>query len=98
MIPSLKIFNYMFRFNFVRSISTEPGLSHLAISETLGDFVVASNSPDGGVTMTGYTINGERFGSFDHPDINVTAIAYSNAPEGKNVNVIAVCFSNGSVR
>lgn len=58
---------------------------------------VAYNSDDGKSIMRLQTINASYIGSVES-DKKITAICFSNAPEGISVNAIATGLEDGSVK
>ncbi|XP_074663000.1 lysosomal-trafficking regulator-like [Tubulanus polymorphus] len=85
------------RLSYIRSITDHEAPVLLAvISETLGD--IASISREGlGSCLQLHTINGDHIATENcHEEIN--CIAFSTAPEGRSVNLIAGGLSNGLVR
>lgn len=80
------------------------GIHLLCISETLGDVAVTydipsseDNANSNQSELTVYTINARAVGSILSRR-RVTALCYSNAPEGVSVNVIATGLDNGIIR
>lgn len=70
----------------------------MAINETLGDIVtIAYNNNSEKSTLTLQTINASYIGSIES-DKKITAVCFSNAPEGISVNVIATGLEDGSVK
>lgn len=70
----------------------------MAINETLGDIVtIAYNNNSEKSTLTLQTINASCIGSIES-DKKITAVCFSNAPEGISVNVIATGLEDGSVK
>lgn len=64
----------------------------------LGDIVtIAYNHNSGKSIMTLQTINASYIGSVES-DEKITAVCFSNAPEGISVNVIATGLEDGSVK
>ena len=91
---------------YIRSIVCDSGhpITMISISETLGDiaavFDVSKSSEDNSFSQSElrvYTINARPVGSVKSRR-NITALAYSNAPEGASVNVIATGLDNGVIR
>lgn len=78
-------------------------ISLLSISETLGDIAVTCNlkqsdeNGDHRSELRVYTINSRPVGSVISRR-RMTALCYSNAPEGVSVNVIATGLDNGVIR
>lgn len=70
----------------------------VSISETLGDIVTISydNNSEKSI-MTLQTINALYIGKVES-DKKITAVCFSNAPEGISVNVIATGLEDGSVK
>lgn len=91
----------------MRSIVCDQGFAThlLCISETLGDIAVTYEVPIPDDTiltanqseMRVHTINARAVGSV-LSRARVTALCYSNAPEGVSVNVIATGLDNGIIR
>lgn len=90
----------------MRSIVCDQGyaIHLLCISETLGDVAVTYNIPrsednanSNQSELTVHTINARTVGSILSRR-RVTALCYSNAPEGVSVNVIATGLDNGIIR
>lgn len=70
----------------------------VSISETLGDIVtIACDDNSGKSIMTLQTINTSYINSLES-DKKITAVCFSNAPEGISVNVIATGLEDGSVK
>lgn len=73
------------------------------MSETLGDFAVTFNvykNEEDTVNQSAlkvYTINARYVGTIKS-QIKISALSYSNAPEGISVNVIATGLENGIIR
>ncbi|XP_011144679.1 lysosomal-trafficking regulator isoform X1 [Harpegnathos saltator] len=92
---------------YVRSIVYDQGyaIHLLCVSETLGDIAVVYQIPEAeenGVVsnqseLRVYTVNARAVGSVLSRR-RITAICYSNAPEGVSVNVIATGLDNGIIR
>ncbi|KZC14096.1 Lysosomal-trafficking regulator, partial [Dufourea novaeangliae] len=91
---------------YVRSISSEENypIQLLAISETLGDIAVTyetsktvENASSSQSELKVFTINARAVGSVLSRR-KITALCYSNAPEGVSVNVIATGLDNGVIR
>ncbi|XP_018058565.1 PREDICTED: lysosomal-trafficking regulator [Atta colombica] len=91
---------------YVKSIVRDQGyaIHLLCISETLGDVAATYDIPrsEDNVTnnqseLTVHTINARAVGSILSRRC-VTALCYSNAPEGISVNVIATGLDNGIIR
>ena len=94
--------------SYVRSISCDPGhaINLLTISETLGDIAVtcevssstaAENSSETKSELRVFSINAVSVGTVKTRR-KITALCYSNAPEGVSVNVIATGLDNGVIR
>ncbi|XP_046418983.1 lysosomal-trafficking regulator isoform X1 [Neodiprion fabricii] len=93
--------------SYVRSIQSEHcyPVSLLSISETLGDIAIVFNvltiNEDAVTSNTSelsvYTINARPVGTIVSRR-RMTALCYSNAPEGVSVNVIATGLDNGVIR
>ncbi|XP_011300955.1 lysosomal-trafficking regulator isoform X2 [Fopius arisanus] len=89
--------------SYVRSIVCDGThmISLLSISETLGDIAVTcklkEESNDHRSELRVYTINARAVGSVLSRR-RITALCYSNAPEGVSVNVIATGLDNGVIR
>lgn len=90
----------------MRSIVRDEGyaIHLLCISETLGDVAATHNIPrsednaaNNQSELTVHTINATDVGSILSRR-RVTALCYSNAPEGVSVNVIATGLDNGIIR
>ncbi|XP_051169183.1 lysosomal-trafficking regulator isoform X2 [Leptopilina boulardi] len=93
-------------FTYIRSIVCSAGrpISLISISETLGDFAVSFNvsrntDNDSSIqsVLKVYTINARNIGTIKS-QIKISALSYSNAPEGISVNVIATGLENGIIR
>lgn len=76
----------------------------LSISETLGDIAVtyeipkiSGNTSSSQSELKVFTINARAVGSVLSRR-KITALCYSNAPEGVSVNVIATGLDNGVIR
>ncbi|KAK9307869.1 hypothetical protein QLX08_001934 [Tetragonisca angustula] len=89
---------------YIRSISCDQNHSiHLlSISETLGDIAVVYEIPSENTSSSQselkvFTINSRAVGSILSRG-RITALCYSNAPEGVSVNVIATGLNNGVIR
>ncbi|XP_033229888.1 lysosomal-trafficking regulator isoform X2 [Belonocnema kinseyi] len=91
---------------YVRSIVCDAGhpITMISISETLGDiaavFDVTKNSERNSYNKSElrvYTINARPVGSVTSRR-KITALSYSNAPEGVSVNVIITGLDNGVLR
>ncbi|XP_054002539.1 lysosomal-trafficking regulator isoform X2 [Hylaeus anthracinus] len=91
---------------YVRSISCDQNypIRLLAISETLGDIAVTYDacktieySTKSQSELKVFTINARPVGSVLSRR-KITALCYSNAPEGVSVNVIATGLDNGVIR
>lgn len=93
--------------SYVRSVSCDPShsINLLTISETLGDIAVTcevsksttENSSEHKSELRVFTINARPVGSVMSRR-RITALCYSNAPEGVSVNVIATGLDNGVIR
>lgn len=90
----------------MRSISCDQNypIRLLAISETLGDIAVTyeiskttENVSSSQSELKLFTINARAVGSVLSRR-KITALCYSNAPEGVSVNVIATGLDNGVIR
>ncbi|XP_039305256.1 lysosomal-trafficking regulator isoform X2 [Solenopsis invicta] len=91
---------------YVRSIVRDQGyaIRLLCISETLGDIAATydiprseDNATNNQSELTVHTINARHVGSILSRR-RITALCYSNAPEGVSVNVIAIGLDNGIIR
>ena len=91
---------------YIRSIVCDQGyaIHLLCISETLGDVAATydiprseDNATNNQSELTVHTINARAVGSILSRR-GVTALCYSNAPEGISVNVIATGLDNGIIR
>ncbi|XP_077276800.1 lysosomal-trafficking regulator mauve isoform X2 [Temnothorax americanus] len=91
---------------YVRSIVCDQGYAvHLlCISETLGDVAATydiprseDNATNNQSELTVHTVNARAVGSILSRR-RVTALCYSNAPEGVSVNVVATGLDNGIIR
>lgn len=70
----------------------------MSINQTLGDIVtIAYDTNSGKSIMALQTINASYVGSLES-DKKITAVCFSNAPEGISVNVIATGLEDGSVK
>lgn len=70
----------------------------MSINETLGDIVTTAYDDNSGKSiMTFQTINASFINSIES-DKKITAVCFSNAPEGISVNVIATGLEDGSVK
>ncbi|XP_023288682.1 lysosomal-trafficking regulator isoform X2 [Orussus abietinus] len=91
--------------SYVRAIVCEGhAISLLSISDTLGDIAVTYEIPNSqeeshsnSSELKVYTINARPVGSVLSRR-KITALSYSNAPEGVSVNVIATGLDNGVIR
>ncbi|WAR10400.1 LYST-like protein [Mya arenaria] len=85
------------RLSYVRSIrSHKSAVKALAISNTLGD--IASVSSQGmGSQLFLHTINAEEVAMVTCED-TINCLAYSGAPEGTSINVVAGGLSSGLIR
>ncbi|XP_052767805.1 lysosomal-trafficking regulator-like isoform X2 [Mya arenaria] len=85
------------RLSYVRSIrSHKSAVKALAISNTLGD--IASVSSQGmGSQLVLHTINAEEVAMVTCED-TINCLAYSGAPEGTSINVVAGGLSSGLIR
>ncbi|KAK0171372.1 hypothetical protein PV328_009113 [Microctonus aethiopoides] len=92
--------------SYVRSIicNNKSSINHLAISETLGDIALTCQLTETVDDNNGhrselqvFTINARPVGSVLSRR-KITALCYSNAPEGVSVNVIATGLDNGVIR
>lgn len=90
----------------MRSIVRDQGyaIRLLCISETLGDIAATydiprseDNATNNQSELTVHTINARHVGSILSRR-RITALCYSNAPEGVSVNVIAIGLDNGIIR
>lgn len=85
------------RLSYVRSIeSHQRAVNTIAISETLGDIVTISHR-DTGSSMHLHTVNAQLVAVHNCED-KILCAAYSSAPEGRSINVIAGGLSSGIVR
>lgn len=93
-------------FTYIRSITCSAGhpISLISISETLGDFAVSYNiskdtekDSSNKSVLKVYTINARNVGTIKS-QVKISALSYSNAPEGISVNVIATGLENGIIR
>ncbi|XP_076766095.1 lysosomal-trafficking regulator mauve isoform X3 [Xylocopa sonorina] len=91
---------------YVRSIFCDQSnpIRLLSISETLGDIAVtyeipntSDNTSSSQSELKVFTINARAVGSVLSRK-KITALCYSNAPEGVSVNVIATGLDNGVIR
>ncbi|XP_061930479.1 lysosomal-trafficking regulator isoform X1 [Apis cerana] len=91
---------------YIRSIFCDQNypIRLLSISETLGDIAVTYEVPKINENMSSseselkvFTINAKAVGSI-LSKTKITAVCYSNAPEGVSVNVIATGLDNGVIR
>ncbi|XP_032666117.1 lysosomal-trafficking regulator isoform X3 [Odontomachus brunneus] len=91
---------------YVRSIVYDQSyaIHLLCVSETLGDVAVVyeipeqeENSDSNQSELRVYTVNARAVGSVLSRR-RITALCYSNAPEGVSVNVIATGLDNGIIR
>ena len=85
------------RNSFIRSLKVSGAVKNVAISETLGDVAIVSDIDGTSSCVTVFTINGDLIGKWASSNAKVTAITYSNAPEGISVNCIAVGLSTGLI-
>ncbi|XP_015121948.1 lysosomal-trafficking regulator [Diachasma alloeum] len=91
--------------SYVRSIVCDRThtIGLLSISETLGDIAVtcelkeSEETGDNRSELRVYTINARAVGAVLSKR-RITALCYSNAPEGVSVNVIATGLDNGVIR
>lgn len=88
----------------MRSIVYDQGyaIHLLCISETLGDVAVTYEIPElensvMSSNLRVYTMNARTVGSVLSRQ-RITALCYSNSPEGISVNVIATGLNNGLIR
>ncbi|XP_048259527.1 lysosomal-trafficking regulator-like isoform X2 [Haliotis rufescens] len=86
------------RLSYVRSISSHnASVKTLAVSDTMGD--IASVSPRAlGSFLQLHTINGQFVASRKCDEFTINCVAFSRAPEGRAINVIAGGLSTGVVR
>ncbi|XP_067682841.1 lysosomal-trafficking regulator-like isoform X2 [Haliotis asinina] len=85
------------RLSYVRSISHNASVKTLAVSDTMGD--IASVSPRAlGSFLQLHTINGQFVASRKCDEFTINCLAFSRAPEGRSINVIAGGLSTGVVR
>lgn len=85
------------RLSYVRSIeSHQRAVNIVAISETLGDIVTISHR-DIGSSMHLHTVNAQLV-AIHNCEVKILCAAFSSAPEGRSINVIAGGLSNGIVR
>lgn len=92
---------------YIRSIAYDQGYAIylMCVSETLGDVAVIyeiSEAENNNVIsnqseLRVYTVNARHVGSILSRR-RITALCYSNAPEGVSVNVIATGLDNGLIR
>ncbi|XP_043802415.1 lysosomal-trafficking regulator isoform X5 [Apis laboriosa] len=91
---------------YIRSIFCDQNypIRLLSISETLGDIAVTyevpkinENTSSSESELKVFTINARAVGSI-LSKTKITAVCYSNAPEGVSVNVIATGLDNGVIR
>lgn len=91
---------------YIRSIFCDQNypIRLLSISETLGDIAVTyevpkinENTSSSESELKVFTINAKAVGSI-LSKTKITAVCYSNAPEGVSVNVIATGLDNGVIR
>ncbi|XP_076817532.1 lysosomal-trafficking regulator-like isoform X1 [Clavelina lepadiformis] len=85
--------------SYVRSLTGHAGkVTSLAISQTSGDICTVCNTGnDAGSHIRLWTINGSLVAAQDCK-LSVRCIAFSSAPEGASVNVLAGGLDNGTVR
>lgn len=98
---------YFLRLFYVRSIEHQDKhpIRLISISETLGDIAICyktqwnanDETPGHSSELKVYTINGRSVGCVLSRR-TITALCYSNAPEGASVNVIATGLNNGVIR
>lgn len=91
----------------MRSIVYDQGypIHQLCVSETLGDVAINYEIPESEENsvlsnqseLRVYTVNARAVGSVLSRR-RITALCYSNAPEGVSVNVIATGLDNGMIR
>lgn len=96
----------LYSLTYIRSIVCDAGhpITMISISETLGDiaavFDVSKNSERTSYNQSElrvYTINARPVGSVTSRR-KITALSYSNAPEGVSVNIIVTGLDNGVLR
>ncbi|KAK7504327.1 hypothetical protein BaRGS_00004631, partial [Batillaria attramentaria] len=85
------------RLSYVRTLKDhQSAVRVIAVSPTLGDIASVSHT-GGGSRLWVHTINGREVGEH-FCDSVITCLAYSSAPEGRSINVIAGGLSTGVVR
>ncbi|XP_041350649.1 lysosomal-trafficking regulator-like isoform X2 [Gigantopelta aegis] len=86
------------RLSYVLSITSHPkAVKTLAVSDTLGDLVSVSPRALGSFIQL-HTINGKHVVSRKCDEFSINCLAYSTAPEGRSINVIAGGLSTGVIR
>ncbi|XP_055879864.1 lysosomal-trafficking regulator-like isoform X2 [Biomphalaria glabrata] len=86
------------RLNYVRSITTHNGEIHaMAISDTLGDIASVSLTGKDNCCIQLHSVNAKLVATQDVGDV-VHCLAYSTAPEGRSVNLIAGGLESGTIR
>ncbi|CAG2229564.1 LYST [Mytilus edulis] len=86
------------RLSYVRSIEGHKyGVDVVAISPTAGDIASASRQGLGSCLQL-HSINGEYIDMYTSQDHVINCLAFSTAPEGQSINVIAGGLDNGVIR
>ncbi|XP_052057749.1 lysosomal-trafficking regulator-like isoform X2 [Mytilus californianus] len=86
------------RLSYVRSIEGHrQGVDVVAISPTAGDIASASRQGLGSCLLL-HSINGEYIDIYTSQDHVINCLAFSTAPEGQSINVIAGGLDNGVIR
>lgn len=86
------------RLSFVRTVARhKAGVVAVAVSSTLGDVASVSHHGVSGSELQVSTINGSPVGHYTCEAL-ITCLAYSTAPEGRAVNIIAGGLNTGVVR
>lgn len=69
------------------------------VSSTLGEIATIGNVTEngGGSVMRLHTINGTLVGSITTVE-RITAVCFSNAPEGVSVNAVVTGLDDGSIK
>ncbi|CAL1538068.1 unnamed protein product [Lymnaea stagnalis] len=86
------------RLNYVRSINSHSAeITALTVSDTLGDIASVSWTSKESCSLQLHTINAAHVATQEVSDI-IHCLAYSSAPEGRSVNVVAGGMETGSIR
>ncbi|KAL8559615.1 hypothetical protein ACOMHN_008326 [Nucella lapillus] len=86
------------RLSYVRTVARHKStVTVVAVSSTLGDVATVSHHGVNGSELQVSTINGGGVGRY-RCEALITCLAYSTAPEGRSVNIIAGGLNSGVVR